>query len=318
MISAIGLSTDTGWNQQTGNTWMGGYLASRLLKHYSQTFDRVTDSLIFNMDCVSNGLGGTWFPVTSYTWKCLVCWAHQRLLFQHIHKFLLCRDVRPRKRSLFHCPPSRVSLVSTDIISTVRGKFDFYKELLGFWSISDPENHRFWIYQHLGRTARFERRTGGYLTNSNGFCEPWVIHLISGYLIFLRIVMMNLQIRHDTQQGFVPAQQWSTSLVSHRSSQDSLPRHHRYIYLQIGRGANLQDWPTTKVEIIRNRLLKLVASTLLIIHDVDSHISNPWSHAQLTHVVQGHGPRIVSCKISTLCLSRWIQHFCAATQFSSS
>ncbi len=36
---------------------MGGYLASRLLKHCSRTFDRVTDSLIFNMDCVSNGLG---------------------------------------------------------------------------------------------------------------------------------------------------------------------------------------------------------------------------------------------------------------------
>jgi hypothetical protein len=81
--------------------------------------------------------------------------------------------------------------------------------------------------------------------------------------------MMNLQNRHNAQQGFVqfivPTQQWSTSLVSYRSSQDSLPRHHGYIYLQIGRGANLQDSPTTKVEIIRNRLLKLVASTLVII-----------------------------------------------------
>jgi hypothetical protein len=81
--------------------------------------------------------------------------------------------------------------------------------------------------------------------------------------------MMNLQNRHDDQQGFVqfklPAQQWSTSLASHGSSQDSLPRHHGYIYLQIGRGGNLQDSPTTKVEIIRNRLLKLVASTVLII-----------------------------------------------------
>jgi len=70
-----------------------------------------------------------------------------------------------------------------------------------------------------------------------------VYALKSVYLIFLRIVMMNLQNRHDAQQGFVqfiiPAQQWSTSLVSHRSSSqdDSLPRHHRYIYLQIGRGA---------------------------------------------------------------------------------
>jgi hypothetical protein len=39
------------------NSLWPGYLASRLLKHWSLTFDRVTDSLIFNMDCVSNGLG---------------------------------------------------------------------------------------------------------------------------------------------------------------------------------------------------------------------------------------------------------------------
>jgi hypothetical protein len=111
---------------------MGGYLASRLLKHCSRTFDRVTDSLIFNMDCVSKGLGRSWFPVTSYTWKCLACCAHQRLLFQHIHKFLLRKDVRPRKRSLFHCPPSRVSLVSTDIISSVRTNLIFTNNCLGF------------------------------------------------------------------------------------------------------------------------------------------------------------------------------------------
>jgi hypothetical protein len=60
---------------------------------------------MFNMDCVSNGLGRSWFPVTSYRWKCVACCAHQRLHFQHIHKFLLCKDVRPRKRPLFHCPP---------------------------------------------------------------------------------------------------------------------------------------------------------------------------------------------------------------------
>jgi len=36
--------------------------------------------------------------------------AHQRLLFQHIHKFLLCKDVRPSKRSLFHLP-QHVTLV---------------------------------------------------------------------------------------------------------------------------------------------------------------------------------------------------------------
>jgi hypothetical protein len=40
---------------------------------------------------------------------------------------------------------------------------------------------------------------------------------------------------------------------------------------------------TTKVERIRNRLLKLVACTLVIIYEVDSHVSNPWSHAQPTH-----------------------------------
>ncbi len=89
----------------------GGYLASRLLKHWSLTFDRVTDSLIFNMDCVSNGSGRSWFPVPSYRWKCLAWCAHQRLLFQHIHKFLSSKDVRPRKRSLFHCPPPRVTRV---------------------------------------------------------------------------------------------------------------------------------------------------------------------------------------------------------------
>jgi len=80
--------------------------------------------------------------------------------------------------------------------------------------------------------------------------------------------------------------------------------------------------PTTKVEIIRNRLLKLIASTL-IRYEVDAHISNPWSHAQPTHVVQGSGTKDSICgwytsKISTLCLSRWIQHFCTTTQFSSS
>jgi hypothetical protein len=84
----------------------GGYLASRLLKHRSLTFHQVTDSLIFNMDCVSNGSGRTRFPVTSYRWKCLACCAHQRLLFKHIHKSLFCKDVRPKKRSLFHCPPA--------------------------------------------------------------------------------------------------------------------------------------------------------------------------------------------------------------------
>jgi hypothetical protein len=56
----------------------------------------------------------------------------QRLLFQHIHIFLLRKDVRPRKLIISLPPPSRLSLVSIDIISSVRGKIDFYKKLLGF------------------------------------------------------------------------------------------------------------------------------------------------------------------------------------------
>jgi hypothetical protein len=65
--------------------------------------------------------------------------------------------------------------------------------------------------------------------------------------------------------------------------------------------------PTTTVEIIRNRLLKLVASTL-IIYEVDAHISHPWSHAQPTHVLQGHRTKDSICGwyTSTLCLSRRI------------
>jgi hypothetical protein len=34
-----------------------------------------------------------------------------------------------------------------------------------------------------------------------------------------------------------------------------------------------------------------IASTLLIIYEIDSHISNPWSHARPTHVVQGRGTK---------------------------
>jgi hypothetical protein len=80
--------------------------------------------------------------------------------------------------------------------------------------------------------------------------------------------------------------------------------------------------PRKKGEIIRNRLRKLVASTLKI-YEVDAHILHPWSNAQPTHVVQGRRTKDSICgwytsKISTLCLSRWIQRFCTATQFSSS
>jgi hypothetical protein len=248
----------------------GGYLASRLLKYWSLTFDRVTDSLIFNTDCVSNGLGRNWFPITSYRWKWFACCAHQRLLFQHIHKFLLCKDVRPSKRSLFHCPPPACHSCLPISSAVCGANLIFTNSSLVF------------------ETFQIRRTSGsGYINTLKelpGFKEEpvviWLIQIVFvdhglyiskyGYLIFLRIVMMNLHNRHDAQQGFlqfiIPDQQWSTSLVSHRSSQDSLlPRHHRYIYLRIDRGANLQDSPTTKVEIISNRLLKLVASALIII-----------------------------------------------------
>jgi len=136
----------------------------------------------------------------------------------------------------------------------------------GFSNVEDPENRRFWIYQNLERTARFQRRTGGYLTSSDCFFGPSVIHFLNGCLIFLRIVIMNLKNCHDTQQGFVqfiiPAPQWSTPLVSHRSSQDSTKTSSLIFTSKFGRAANLQDSQITKVAVIRNRLLKLVASTL--------------------------------------------------------
>ncbi len=68
-------------------------------------------------------------------------------------------------------------------------------------------------------------------------------------------------------QFLIPAQQWCASLVSHRSllrTAFSLPKRHQYTSTQIGMGASLLDSPTTKVEISRNRLLKRVASTLII------------------------------------------------------
>jgi hypothetical protein len=154
--------------------------------------ERITNnSLIFNMDCVSNGLDRSWFPVTSYSWKCVACCAHQRLLFQHIHKFLLCKDVRPRKRSLFHPPPPpRVSLVSTISVS---GATDFYNQLPGCSNVFDPENLRFCVYPNLKRTAMFRRRTGVYLTNSNCFCGPWFIHQKMGIWYFWELWLWTLK-----------------------------------------------------------------------------------------------------------------------------
>ncbi len=143
---------------------------------------------------------------------CLACCAHQRLLFQHIHKFLLFKDVRPSKRSLFHWPPPACH--SSLPISVAGANLIFTNNCLVFQTFQiRRKNRRFWIYQNLVRTARFQRRTGGYFTNSIFFfCGPWVIiHLKDEYLIFLRIVIMISKTRHDTQQGFVqfiiPAQQ---------------------------------------------------------------------------------------------------------------
>jgi hypothetical protein len=47
----------------------------------------------------------------------------------------------------------------------------FTNNCLGFEAFQIPKNRRFWIYQHITRTARFQRRTGGYLTNSNCFVD---------------------------------------------------------------------------------------------------------------------------------------------------
>jgi hypothetical protein len=92
-----------------------------------------------------------------------------------------------------------------------------------------------------------------------------------GYTIFIWVFDisenrdMNLKNCPDTRQGFVqfivPAPQWSTSLVSQICS--GLYQHVIGIFTsKFGRAANLQDSQITKVAIVRNRLLKLVASTL--------------------------------------------------------
>ncbi len=173
------------------------------------------------MDYVSNGYGRSWFPVTSYRWKCLACCAHQRLLFQHIHKFLLCKDVRPTKRSLFHCPPPACHSCLPISSAVSAANLIFTNNCVVF---------------QIRRTAGF----GSIKTLKElpGFKEEPVVirpiqivfvdhglYIKNGYLIFLRIVIMNLKNCHDTQQGFVqfiiPAPQWSTSLVSHRFSEDS-------------------------------------------------------------------------------------------------
>jgi hypothetical protein len=139
------------------------------------------------------------------------------------------------------------------------------------------------MYQTFKELPRFEEEPVVISLNQNFFMDHGLYISKYGYLIFLRIVIMNLKNRHDTQQGFVrfiiPTQQWSTSLVSHRYSQDSIQMSSVYSPPKGGGHGNLQDSPTTKVEIIRNGLQNMVASTLLIIYKVDSHIST--LHCQL-------------------------------------
>ncbi len=94
-------------------------------------------------------------------------------VFNTSNKFLLCKDVRPRKGSLFHCPSSRVSLVSTAL--SVGGKFEFLQITAWFFKRFRSGEPPVLIYPNLERTVRFQRRIGGYLTHSNCFCGTWVI-----------------------------------------------------------------------------------------------------------------------------------------------
>jgi hypothetical protein len=104
------------------------------------------------------------------------------------------------------------------------------------------------------------------------------------------------------------------------------------------------SWPTTKVEIVKYMFgwsgtknkkitnyytklqvdeidLKLGASTLIIRGTFTHFKSMVLCH---THAVQGCATKhtyhmcvccVYTSKISTLCLSHWIQHFCTARQF---
>jgi len=147
------------------------------------------------------------------------------------------KDVRPKKRSLFHGPPPACHSC-LPISPAVSGpNLMFTNDCLGFKTFQIRRTAGSGNMNTLEELPGFKEEPVVIWLILIAFVDHGVIHLKSGYLIFLRIVMMNLQNRHDTQQGFVqfiiPAQQWSTSWVSHRSSQDSLPRHHLCIYLQI-------------------------------------------------------------------------------------
>jgi len=132
------------------------------------------------MDCGSNGLGRSWFPITSYRWSALRVVPTNACSFNTSINFSCVKMWGPASADYFIAPaPTGVTRVY---------RYQWTRKLPGCSNVS--ENRWYWIYQNLQRTARFQRRTGGYLVNSNS--------------------------------------------------------------------------PTTKGEIIRNRLLKLVASTLKI------------------------------------------------------
>jgi hypothetical protein len=131
--------------------------------------------------------------------------------------------------------------------------------------------------------------------------EPEVISLIqkkfvdhglyikNGYLMFLRVVIMNLKNCHDTRQGFVQFIVPAPTMVYIAS--ESVIGLLRTLYQDVigiftskfGRAANLQDSQIPKVAITKNRLLKLVASTL---------------GGRFTHVKP-----MVPCPTPTLCIT---------------
>jgi hypothetical protein len=71
------------------------------------------------------------------------------------------------KRLGHHFWPGLTALAKNTLPIECWGTFDLKIELPGFSNISDPENCLFWIDQNLKRIARFQRRMGDYLTNSN-------------------------------------------------------------------------------------------------------------------------------------------------------
>jgi len=174
------------------------------------------------MDCISHGLARSWLPVTWYRWKCLACCAHQRRLFQHSHKFLLCKDVSPGSAHYFIAHLPRVTRVYR---YQCRGQIlIFTNNCLVFQTFQIRRTAAFECIKTLEELPGFKEEPV-VIWLIQIFCVDHGLYMKNGYLIFLRIVIMSFKNRHDTQQGFVefiiPAQQYSTSLVSHRSSHDS-------------------------------------------------------------------------------------------------